>query len=174
MDTRDLNKLDSQNFSSSVERLGYQPDERSDCTEPADLDLRNKKELLNWKFLDGKSHSFVLSVTQSRAYPVSLGVGTYSMNFSLTDSSAKRFKTCIVIVFLWLYCCYLTGGHRLARYIPKIPHVGQLKVVSSVSEDELAYMEFGARLAGIAKQIQTEFVYAKQKFDLLQQEQDLV
>lgn len=102
----------------SVEAMGYDPDENSDCTEPEELNLKDKSELLKWKFLD--------------------------------------------------------EGHRLSHYIPTIPHVNETKVVSSVTEDELTYMEFGTRLAGLAKQVQTEFVYAKQRFDLLQQERDLL
>lgn len=69
---------------------------------------------------------------------------------------------------------YLEGGHRLPLYIPKIPHVDETKVISTVLDDEFKYLEVGKQIAGTAKQIQTEYIYAKQRFDLLQQEKDLL
>lgn len=68
----------------------------------------------------------------------------------------------------------MSGGHKLPLYIPKIPHVDETEVQSLVLTDEVTFLDLSARLAGDTKQLQQEYVYAKQRFDLLRQEKDLV
>lgn len=69
---------------------------------------------------------------------------------------------------------FILGGHRIPYHIPKVPHVDETEVVSAVMTDETSLMVLASKLVGDTKQVQQEYVYAHQRFDLLRQERDLV
>lgn len=66
------------------------------------------------------------------------------------------------------------GGHRIPLYIPKVPHIDETTIPVHLLRDEGEMLSLCEKIARDARAAQGEYVYAKQRADLLQQEVDLL